>query len=179
MSLFLGCISKTMKLFSGFPIFPNRCVGQLYCELIRTVEFQTPEISLSSMCWLALGKCVGYAAHGGGVPAIQKNCLGRLGDLGSVYPWHSIDMTLDRDRNATSRSPFLACRQCHRKEKAPLSPLRSISPLILHQLGPNQLLWKKRTGRYPEVATDVFGECNPEFPISLGDWMGATIYEGT
>ena len=114
-------------------------------------------------------------------PDAQRDWMDGLGDFVEIFPWQTIDSTLDRDRDEINRAPFLSRRQCHRKEKAPMAPTSFYQSSKLTTVWPKAIVVEgKRTGGYPEANTEIFGEVNPVFAISSKEWMGSVpIYPET
>ena len=129
-----------------------------------------------------------YAGHmrwlrstGETTPATARDWLTTLGDFVSVYPWQSINTVLDRGRTEISRSTFLACLQCHRKEKAPLAPTSFYQSSKLTPNWPKAIVVEaKRTGGYPVADPAKYGDVNENSPIKDKDWRGsAPVYPET
>ena len=122
-----------------------------------------------------------YAGHmrwlrntGETTAAVERDWLSVLGDFVTVFPWLSIDSVVDRDRSDVNRAPFIARRQCNRKEKAPLAPTSFYQSTKLTDLWRKTLVVEgKRTGGYPELDPLVYGEINPVFPITDKEWRGS------
>ena len=106
-------------------------------------------------------------------PSVARDWLTTLGDFVSIYPRLSISATLGRDRTEISRSAFLACRQCRRKEEAPLAPTSFYQSVKLTPTWSKAITVEaKRTGGYPDADSAKYGDVNVEFPITDRDWRG-------
>ena len=174
MALFLcGFFQEENVVVRVFDILKSLC-GETVLQINVFGEFSesTEHIFLDVLAYS--GHMRWLRSSGETTPAVARDWLIALGDFASIYPWQTIEATLDRDRTEVSKSTFLACRQCHRKEKAPLAPTTFYQS---YKLTPNwskaMVIESKRTGGYPSADPIKFGVVNEEFPISDRDWRGS------
>ena len=115
------------------------------------------------------------------MPSVERDWLIHLGDFVTNFPWQTIEHIVDQDRSEISHAPFLTCRQCHRKEKAPLAPTSFYRSTKLTNIWPKKLVVVgRRTGGYPTIDETTFGKINESFPIESKEWRGSTpIYPET
>ena len=82
---------------------------------------------------------------------------------------------MDEGEGIIDSTPWLACRQCSRKEKMP-SASSSVhkSSKFSAKWSESTILENTDTGGYPEADPELFDPANLTFPIITKDWRGAT-----
>ena len=110
------------------------------------------------------------------LPCAWRDWLNALADFVLVFPFGDVLRLLDEERESRICIPWVACRQCRRKEKTPLaqSSFYKASKLT-DKWSEDIILENTHTGGYPSADPDKYAAVNPTFPMFDLNWRDTAM----
>ena len=109
------------------------------------------------------------------LPTANRDWLQHLEDFVTIFPHIDADQIMDDNRDQSTLTPWVNCRQCRGKEKTPLATSEFYhAAKHTSKWSEAIILENTHTGGYPIPDPYIDDPINVTFPISKIEWRGTT-----